>query len=75
MPTKIYLGLSGGCYQGARNVPSGYNVEVLDWDNLLGDEEDTTKEWDRLDAEAKQFVKANYPQEYRLIQKRLYRSR
>ena len=71
MRMKIYVGLSGGCYQGARNVPLGYNIEVLDWDNLLGDENDTTKEWGRLDMDARQFIRVNYPHEYQLIQKRL----
>lgn len=73
MPRKIYVSLSGGCYQDTRNVPHGYSIEVLDWDNLLGDEDDAAKEWGRLKTEAKQFVKIKYPYEYHLIQERLAR--
>lgn len=70
MSAKIYVNISGGCYQCAANVPEGHRIEVIDWDNLLGDE-DATEEWNRFDTEARQFIRDDYPKEYKLIQTRL----
>jgi hypothetical protein len=67
---KIYFEISGGCYVSAANVPKSYAVELIDWDNLLGDT-DTEKEWNRLDAEAQAFIKENYPLDYADILRRL----
>jgi hypothetical protein len=68
--TKIYFEISGGCYVNAANVPQGYAVELIDWDNLLGDS-GTKQEWNRLDAEAQEFIRENYPLDYREITRRL----
>jgi hypothetical protein len=70
MKTKIYVSISGGCYQHVKNVPKGYEIDVIDWDNLLS-EDDSLEEWNRFDSEAKQFIKDNYPMEYELIRKNL----
>jgi hypothetical protein len=64
--TKIYVEISGGCYVNAANVPHGHAVELIDWDNLLGDS-DTKREWNRLDAEAQEFIRENYPRDYRKL--------
>lgn len=69
MSAKIYVNIHGGCYQGAENVPEGYTIEVVDWDNLLADE-GTAEEWNRFDSKAQQFIRDKYPNEYRLIQNR-----
>ena len=70
MSSKIYVNISGGCYQCAENVPEGHKIEIIDWDNLLGNEA-TSEEWNRFDAETKQFIRDNYPKEYELVQNRL----
>jgi hypothetical protein len=67
---KIYVEISRGCYVNAANVPHGYAVELIDWDNLLGNG-DTKQEWNRLDVEARAFIKENYPRDYREILRRL----
>ncbi|MGH9683162.1 MAG: hypothetical protein ACRD4S_06090 [Candidatus Acidiferrales bacterium] len=74
MSTKIYVSISGGCYQCAEKVPEGIAIEVIDWDNVLGDG-GTAEEWERFDAEARQFIRGNYPKEYQMIQDRLPRDR
>lgn len=70
MNAKIYVSIGGGCYRCAENVPTGHEMVVIDWDNLFGDG-DTAEEWKRFDGDAKQFIRANYPEEYKLIQDRL----
>lgn len=67
---RIYVEISGGCYVSATNVPAGHAVEVIDWDNLLGDG-DTQQEWNRLGAEARAFIKGNYALDYAEILRRL----
>jgi len=67
----IYLEISGGCYQGATNVPEGFGILLIDWDNLLGDAADTAEEWRRLDVRAHRFIRDNYPDDYRRILARL----
>jgi hypothetical protein len=67
---KIYVEISGGCYVSATNVPQGHSVELIDWDNLLGDG-DTEQEWNRLAAEARAFIKKSYPLDYAEILRRL----
>ena len=67
MIPKIFVHISGGCYQDSHNLPEGYAIEVIDWDNLLS-EGDTAQEWNRFDAETKQFIRENYPEEFKLIQ-------
>lgn len=68
---KIYVEISGGCFQSAANVPTGWAIELIDWDNLLGDAADTAKEWNRLDVEAQEFIKTNYPEDHRSVLRRL----
>jgi len=68
---KIYIEVSGGCYQSATSVPKGWAVKVIDWDNLLGDFADTAEEWKRLDVETREFIKVNYPDDVRNILIRL----
>jgi hypothetical protein len=70
MKIKIYVSISGGCYREAKNVPTGHEIEVIDWDNLLS-EDDSVEEWNQFDAEAKQFIKNNYPKEHELIRQRI----
>ncbi len=70
MEKKIYVEISGGCYVSATNVPAGHAVELIDWDNLLGDG-DTEQGWNRLDVEAQAFIKENYPLDYAEILRRL----
>lgn len=69
MSVKIYVSISGGCFQGAENVPKNRAIEVIDWDNLLGAAA-TAGEWKLFDTEAKQFIRGNYAEEYNLIQDR-----
>ena len=64
---RIYIEISGGCYQCSANVPEGWRVELVDWDNLLGDAADTAEEWKRLDAETRAFVRKTYPEDYKSI--------
>ena len=68
---KIYIEISGGCYQSSANVPEGWEIELIDWDNLLGDASDTAEEWKRLDAEARAFIRNNYPEDYKNVLARL----
>jgi hypothetical protein len=68
---KIYVEIGDGCYQGATNLPEGCTIEVIDWDNLLGDEADTAQEWNRLDAEARAFVEEHYPVDYKNVVRKL----
>lgn len=68
---KIFIEISGGCYQNAANVPEGWVIELIDWDNLLGDGADTAEEWNRLDAEAQEFIKQNYPDDYKRVLREL----
>ena len=28
---KVYIEISGGCYQSATNVPKGWTVALIDW--------------------------------------------
>ncbi len=69
--TKIYIEISGGCYQSSANVPEGWRIELIDWDNLLGDAADTAEEWNRLNVEARAFIKDAYPEDYERILLRL----
>jgi hypothetical protein len=66
---KIYIEISGGCFQNAANVPEGWAIELVDWDNLLGDAADTASEWNRLEIEAQEFIKENCPDDYKRILK------
>jgi hypothetical protein len=68
---KIYIEISGGCYQSSANVPEGWGIEVIDWDNLLADAADTAKEWKRLNVEARAFIKETYPEDYKRVLVRL----
>lgn len=68
---KIFIEISGGCFQSAAGIPSGYTLELIDWDNLLGDTADTAREWGLLDLEARNFIERTYPHDYRRIQSRL----
>lgn len=68
---RIYIEISGGCYQGSANVPEGWGIEVIDWDNLLADAADTSKEWKRLNVEAQAFIKETYPDDYKRVLARL----
>ena len=68
---RIFLEIRGGCYESVTNLPNGFRIEVIDWDNLLGDEADTQQEWKRLDTEAQTFVEENYPADYENIVRRL----
>ena len=63
---RIYVHISGGCYQTAENLPRECSIEVIDWDNLLGDGT-THDSWDQLGKAAKQHVQRSYPSEYRKI--------
>ena len=64
---RIYIEISGGCYQSSANVPEGWRIELIDWDNLLGDTADTAEEWKRLDVDARTFIQEKYPEDYRRI--------
>ena len=67
----IFIEISGGCFRNAAGVPKGYAVELIDWDNLLGDGADTARDWVRLGAEAREFVQRNYPDDYRRVLARI----
>lgn len=64
---EIFIEISGGCFQNAAGVPKGYKIDLIDWDNLLGDSADTPREWVRLSTKAQRFVRRRYPEEYRLV--------
>jgi hypothetical protein len=68
---KIFIEISGGCFQNAIGVPKGYKIDLIDWDNLLGDVADTPREWVRLGREARRFVRRKYPEEYRQVLSRI----
>ena len=68
---KIYVEIAGGCYQNAANLPDGWIIEVIDWDNLLGNEADTRAEWNRFDSTAQGHIKETYPVEFKIIMGRL----
>jgi hypothetical protein len=68
---KIFIEVSGGCFQNAAGVPKGYEIDLIDWDNLLGDAADTPQEWVRLGAEARRFVRRKYPKEYQQVLSRI----
>lgn len=68
---KIFIEISGGCFQNAACVPKGYEVDLIDWDNLLGDGADTALEWKRLGSKARSFIKSTYPEDYRQVLSRL----
>jgi hypothetical protein len=68
---KIFIEISGGCFQNAVGVPKGYQIDLIDWDNLLGDATDSPREWVRLGAEARRFVRLKYPDEYRQVLSRI----
>jgi hypothetical protein len=68
---KIFIEVSGGCFQNAAGVPKGYEIDLIDWDNLLGDGADTPREWVRLGAAARRFVRRKYPEEYRRVLSRI----
>ena len=67
----IYVEISGGCYRGATNVPGGWAVDLIDWDNLLGDGADTAEEWTRLSVKARKFITENCPDDYERVLERL----
>ena len=70
----IIVEVSGGNVQGVWNVPSGYDWQLLDWDNLLPDTYaagDTWREWEGLAPELQDEIEANYPEEYAKIQERI----
>jgi hypothetical protein len=68
---KIFIEVSGGCSRNASGVPKGYEIDLIDWDNLLGDGADTPREWVRLGAGARRFVRRKYPEEYQLVLSRI----
>jgi hypothetical protein len=68
---KIFIEISGGCFQNAAGVPKGYEIELIDWDNLLGDGADTPRDWARLDAETRRFIRGRYPDDYRRVLARI----
>ena len=70
----IIVEVSGGNVQGVWNVPSGYDWQLLDWDNLLPDTYttgDTRREWEGLAPELQDDIEENYPEEYAKIQERI----
>lgn len=72
MPQRnIFIEISGGCFQNAVGVPKGHKIELIDWDNLLGDGADTAHEWSRLDDETRTFIRREYPSDYRRVLSRL----
>jgi hypothetical protein len=68
---KIFIEVSGGCFQSASGVPKGYEIDLIDWDNLLGDGADTARDWIRLGAEARKFIKRTYPEQYQQVLSRI----
>lgn len=68
---KIFIEISGGCFQNAAGVPAGYEIGLIDWDNLLGDAVDTPREWARLGPEARKFIRHRYRDEYREVLSRI----
>ncbi|MGA9885034.1 MAG: hypothetical protein WBQ34_15075 [Candidatus Acidiferrales bacterium] len=68
---KIFIEISGGCFQNAAGVPKGCEIELIDWDNLLGDGSDTARDWIRLGPQARKFIKRRYPDDYQQVLARL----
>lgn len=67
---KVIVEVNGGCVS---NVVAGsfVDVQVIDWDNLLGDSgsaTDTRKAWEELSKDAREFVEREYPEEFGKIQ-------
>lgn len=72
---EIYIEISGGCFQNASRVPKGYKIELIDWDNLLGDGADTAHDWHRLAPGGRNFIRRRYPEEFKKILARIAASR
>lgn len=68
---KIFIEISGGCFQNAAGVPKGHAVELIDWDNLLGDGAETAHDWQRLAPESRNFIRRRYPEECKKIMSRI----
>ena len=68
---QILIEISGGCFQKATGVPRGYEIELIDWDNLLGDDADTAHEWRRLGNRARTFIRRRYPDDHQRVLARI----
>lgn len=68
---KIFIEITGGCFQNAAGVPKGYEIELIDWDNLLGDRADTSRDWARMSSEAQEFIRRRYPNDYQRVLARI----
>lgn len=67
---RVIVEVNGGCVS---NVVAGdfVDVQVLDWDNLLGDgstAENTRDTWNQLPEHVQEYVKENYPEDFDKIQ-------
>lgn len=68
---KIFVEVTGGCFQRAVGVPKGYEIELIDWDKLLGDGADTSRDWARFGAEAQEFIGRKYLSDYQHVLARI----
>jgi len=68
---RIFVEISGGCFQHVTGVPRGYELELIDWDNLLGDDADTAREWITLGPRTRTFIRQQYPEDYNEVMKRI----
>ncbi len=53
--------------QNGVGVPKGYEIELIDWDNLPGDGSDTARDWIRSGLEALEFIRRRYPDDYQQV--------
>jgi hypothetical protein len=67
--TRILVEVTGGIAD-VTVAPKHAEVEVLDWDNLLGDTgnaQDTKRTWDYVAGWVREYVKENYPEQWEKI--------
>jgi hypothetical protein len=70
---RVIVEISGGLVS---NIVAGdfVDVQVLDWDNLLGagsTSQDTRDTWNALSEYVQEHVKTNYPDEFAKIHARI----
>lgn len=68
---RVIVEVQGGCVS---NVVAGdfVEVDILDWDNLLGDQgspEETRDAWGELSPMTRLHIETQYPDAYKKIQK------
>lgn len=64
---RVVIEVYGGCVTAVHNAGSDW--VLLDWDNLL--DGDCVRTWNSFDGITQAWIKAEYPEDYKQIQKRI----